>query len=223
MTKSMNAAVDLEGGYRRWLRWYPASFRREYGPEILGVLMAGAREGQRRPGPMECLDLVSGGVCVRLRPRVPRSARSAFAAIQLAYLGAAVELAAAITLVATVRDVRSAVFSRNPGYTEGQWHAAVAGHIVPNAVAAGLAVVFWLWMARLIGRGSRWALPVFAAFFALNIYGLVTGLLRDSAVYARPDLAAGIVVCLVEFAAVVCIFRVRFDAPSAAGHDAPGR
>ena len=32
----MSDAVDLERGYRRWLRWYPRRFRREHEAEILG-------------------------------------------------------------------------------------------------------------------------------------------------------------------------------------------
>jgi len=52
--------AELERGYRRWLRWYPKSFRREHGAEILGVLMAGAREGQRQPELMECLESRTG-------------------------------------------------------------------------------------------------------------------------------------------------------------------
>ena len=65
-------AANLERGYRRWLRWYPASFRREYEAEMLGVLMAGARAGQRQPTLMECLDLMCGALWMRLRPRVSR-------------------------------------------------------------------------------------------------------------------------------------------------------
>jgi hypothetical protein len=60
----MTEIADLERGYRRWLRWYPASFRREYEAEMLGVLMAHARAGQQRPEPMECLD-VGGKRAVR--------------------------------------------------------------------------------------------------------------------------------------------------------------
>jgi hypothetical protein len=86
----MTEIADLERGYRRWLRWYPASFRREYEAEMLGVLMAHARAGQQRPEPMECLDVVVSAPCVRLSPRVPRSDRCAFAAVRLMYLGAVV-------------------------------------------------------------------------------------------------------------------------------------
>jgi hypothetical protein len=67
---------DLERGYRRLLGWYPRSFRDEQEEEMLAVLMAGARLGQRRPGLLDTADLVTGAVTVRLlralRPRPQR-------------------------------------------------------------------------------------------------------------------------------------------------------
>jgi hypothetical protein len=195
--------------YRRWLRWYPKSFRREHEAEILAVLLAGARAGQRQPEPMECLDLLRSALWMRLRPRVPRSNRPVFAAIKLMYLGAVVELAAGITILVTIGDVRSNVATRHPGLTEGEWHAIVAGQLAPVAVAAGVAVGFWLWMAWAVGRGHRWARTAFAGFFALNTVGLLHGLAQGSAVYARPDLAVGSVLWLVELAAVARIFQLR--------------
>ena len=205
----MSGSADLERGYRRWLRWYPRSFRREHEAEILAVLLAGAREGQRRPEPTECLDLLRSALWMRLRPSMPRSNRAVFAAIKLMYLGAVTELAALITILATIGDVRSNVLSADPGLTEGEWHAVVAGQLGPTAIAAGLAVGFWLWMAWAIGRGHRWARTAFACFFALNVFGLLSGLIHGSAVYARPDLAIGIVLCLVELAAVARVLRLK--------------
>jgi hypothetical protein len=213
---------DLERGYRRWLRWYPKSFRREHEAEILGVLLAGARTGQRQPAPMECLDLLRSGLRMRLRPSVPRSNRAALAAVKLMYVGATVELAAAITILVTIGDVRSNVVQRNPDLTGGEWHAIVAGQLEPKAVAAAIAVGFWLWMAWAIGRGHRWARIVFALFFGLNAFGLLHGVIQGSAVYARPDLAIGIVLCLVELAAVAVIFHVKLaGSPSGATRIAP--
>jgi hypothetical protein len=219
----MTDTADLERGYRRWLRWYPRSFRREHEAEILGVLMAGARAGQRQPAPIECLDLLRSALWMRLRPNVPRSNRPAFNAVKLMYVGAVVELAAAIVILATIGDVRSNVVKRNPDLTEAQWHAIVAGQLEPTAVAAGIAVGFWLWMAWAIGRGHRWAWIVFALFFGLNTYGLLDGLAGGSAVYARPDLAIGSVLWLVELAAVVLIFRVKIaGSRSGASRITPG-
>jgi hypothetical protein len=201
--------ADLERGYRRWLRWYPKSFRREHEAEILGVLLAGARAGQRQPEPMECLDLVRSALWMRLRPSVPRSNRPVFAAIRLMYLGAVIELATLVTMLTTIGDVRSNVVSRNPGLTQVEWHAIVAGQLEPTAVAAGLAVGFWLWMAWAIGRGHRWVRVAFVFFFALNVFGLLNGLSHGSAVYARPDLAIAIVLCLVELAAAVRVLLLK--------------
>jgi hypothetical protein len=206
----MTDTAGLERGYRRWLRWYPKSFRREHEAEILAVLLAGARAGQRRPDPTERLDLLRSALRLRLRPRVPRSNRAACTAVKLMYVGAVVELAAAITILATIGDVKANVVQRNPDLTGGEWHAIVAGQLVPTAVAAGIAVGFWLWMAWAIGHGHRWARIAFALFFGLNTYDLLDGLAHESAVYARADLAIGIVLWLVQLAAVVLVFHKQF-------------
>jgi hypothetical protein len=206
----MSDTADLEQGYRRWLRWYPKTFRREHETEILAVLVAGARDGQRQPELIECLDLMRSALWMRLRPSVPRSDRSVFNAIKLMYLGAVVELATAVTIVATIGDIRSNVVARNPGYTAAQWHAEVAGKLDPLVVAAGVAVGFWLLMAWANGRGHRWARIAFAMFFGLNTLSLLSGLAGGSAVYARPDLAIGIVLWLVELAVVALVLHKEF-------------
>ncbi|HEV7941960.1 MAG TPA: hypothetical protein VGP17_04070 [Solirubrobacteraceae bacterium] len=54
----MTDATELERRYRRLLKCFPARYRREHEQEILSVLMAGAAEGQRRPGLAESADLV---------------------------------------------------------------------------------------------------------------------------------------------------------------------
>lgn len=57
----------LERRYRRLLALYPAEHRRAYQDEMLGVLLAGARPGQRLPGLRDTLDLLRAAVTVRLR------------------------------------------------------------------------------------------------------------------------------------------------------------
>ncbi len=48
----------LERRYRRLLAWYPADYRRIYGEEMLGVLMAAAAaRGGGRPGLADTLNL----------------------------------------------------------------------------------------------------------------------------------------------------------------------
>ena len=63
----MTGSSGLEQEYRRLLAWYPRAFRRDHADEILGVLMAGAGEGQRRPRLAEAADLLRSGLKMRLR------------------------------------------------------------------------------------------------------------------------------------------------------------
>jgi hypothetical protein len=60
-------APALERRYRRLLACYPAEHRRNYGEEMIGVLLASAASSQRRPGVADTLDLIGGGARVRLR------------------------------------------------------------------------------------------------------------------------------------------------------------
>jgi hypothetical protein len=211
----MTDAAALERRYRRWLRWYPQSFRREHEEEILGVLLAGARDGQRQPELWECLDLLRSALWMRLRPSVPRSDRSVFTAVKLLYVGAVVELAAAITMAATIGEVAANVATRNPGLTEHQWHTLVAGQLEPKVVVAGLAVGFWLWMAWAIGRRHRWVRIAFTLFVGLNTWSLLDGLAQGSAVFARADLVIGMVLWLLELAVLALLFHLKMAvAPS---------
>ena len=98
----MTDQEHLERAYRRLLAWYPREFRRENGQEILAVLMAGAPDGKRRPGLAESADLIRSGLWMRLRPSVPRSARTVRAAVKLMYAGAAVSTVNLIILLALI-------------------------------------------------------------------------------------------------------------------------
>lgn len=70
----MSGAGRLERGYRRQLALYPAEHRRTHEEEMLGVLMTGARTGQRLPGLAESADLIWGAMLIRFRPRRDGSA-----------------------------------------------------------------------------------------------------------------------------------------------------
>ncbi|MBQ0989505.1 hypothetical protein KBX08_05290 [Micromonospora sp. H61] len=58
---------DLERRYRRLLAAYPWEHRRVYEDEMLAVLLAGARPGQRRPAAADVRNLVGAGLRARLR------------------------------------------------------------------------------------------------------------------------------------------------------------
>ena len=67
----MTGSTTLERRYRRLLALYPSSFRREREEEMLSVLMAGSREGQRWPRPEEVVNLLSHATASRLREGRP--------------------------------------------------------------------------------------------------------------------------------------------------------
>ncbi|GAA1862178.1 hypothetical protein [Asanoa iriomotensis] len=56
---------ELERRYRRLLVFYPWSHRRVYEEEMVAVLVAGARPGQRRPTPGETVNLIASGLRTR--------------------------------------------------------------------------------------------------------------------------------------------------------------
>lgn len=85
---------DLESRYRRLLTWYPWSHRRVYEEEMLAVLVAGARPGQRRPTVGETANLVAAGLLARVR-----ASATGFASPAWADAAAVVGLLAALVLL----------------------------------------------------------------------------------------------------------------------------
>jgi hypothetical protein len=65
----MTGTQALERGYRRLLAWYPAWHRQVHGEEMIGVLLATAAGGKRRPSLAETLNILWAGLVIRLRPR----------------------------------------------------------------------------------------------------------------------------------------------------------
>jgi hypothetical protein len=165
----MTDQAGLERSYRRLLAFYPRAFRRENGPEILAVLMAGAPDGRRRPGLAAAADLISSGLRLRLRPSVPGSVRPVRAAARLMYAGAAVTaVSLVISIVSLAVTGRSAVNLRVAGHTQPRSLAVTAG------VAIGLGMIaVWLWMARENSLGRRWARVLSLALFVLATPNLV--------------------------------------------------
>jgi hypothetical protein len=63
-------AAVLERRYRRLLGCYPPAHRDEHREEMLGVLLAAARPGQRAPGLRQAVNLAGCGLVIRVR-RIP--------------------------------------------------------------------------------------------------------------------------------------------------------
>jgi hypothetical protein len=170
----MTDQEHLERAYRRLLAWYPREFRREHGPEMLAVLLAGARDGQRRPGPAESADLIRSGLWMRLRPSVPRSARTVRAAVRLMYAGAALSAVEQIIgLALIIVDIKVAARGRFLG------HSVTAAQMRPLIITVWIifslvVVALWLWMARANGRGRNWARILSTVLFGLGTLQLIS-------------------------------------------------
>jgi hypothetical protein len=158
---------NLERAYRRLLAAYPRQFRRENEQEILAVLLADAPPGQRRPGLAESADLIRGGLWMRLRPSVPRSARTVRAAVKLMYAGALVSTVNLIILMAIIGDIKRYHAVLGHPLTTAQVSDVNTGFVTLWIVWCLVPIALWLWMAQACGRGRNWARIVSTVLFGV--------------------------------------------------------
>jgi hypothetical protein len=200
----MTAAGGLEAGYRWLLRWYPPSYRGRHGDEILGVLMAAARPGQRRPGARESLDLLWSALRIRTR-MILRGADSqpwadalALAAVLLPLLMLLLKLTEFLCAGArygfgSPADILIGAYGQPGAYAQSfqlnSYSVALSGNVT-DALTKGPLPVFLL--AVLVCLGWRRAGAVLAAFVPLaflgisltNGYTLLAGPRGDVTLYA---------------------------------------
>jgi len=183
--------TTLESRYRRLLALLPWEYRRRYEEEMLGVLLDGAAEGQRRPRAAETADLVATAVRLRLRGTGRRLDDREWAAA-----AAAVGALTAIAMVAI--GVRRIGMVLGVAYTYGQVDPTVGrGDVVRLTVWALVAT------AALIGwRRAAAVLALGGAAIEVVIFGYVYG--GDSLRAAQPAVvalvaAAGLTAAVLRF------------------------
>ena len=206
----MTDISPLERGYRRVLACYPKAFRRESEDEIVAVLLATAHQGQRRVGLAEAADLLMGALRMHLgMSRAPRPVRNA---VRLMYAGAALTVADAVIILATLGGVRSAAVH---DLAAMQWPTVMLTQVGAWLAIAPIGAGLWLWQAWANGRGYRWARPAFAAFYSLLttvlFFGLGQGTGEDALPHTWPDLIAATVLWLVASAAALLIISDTAD------------
>lgn len=188
----------LESRYRRWLVWYPKAYRRDHDAELLAVLVAVSRDGQRHPSPGELIALVRGGLAMRLLPDLPRSARLLRTAIGLLCLAAALEFATWLAVI-TTRDAVAA----NLGVR--------TVHLTLDLVAAPVVAIALLLLAWAIGHGRRWGLGGLVTLVLLTTIGFLTALSQGAASYAPVDLIVDGLAWLTTLAATVLVLRTAAE------------
>jgi hypothetical protein len=205
----VNSLPALEQRYRKLLKWYPQTFQRERGEEMLAVLLDGIEMDRDRPGFMDTANLIFHGVLLRLRPSVPRSVPTMFYAIRLMYVGALLEAATMITVWATFGSLKANILKQHPHVTAAQWHLLITARIIPLEVSLLVGVCVWLWMAWANGRKHSWARILFVVQFGLSTLSLLNGLKQGSAKYARLDLLSGVLVWLLSVAIMLLLFNKK--------------
>ncbi len=199
----MSVQAQLERRYRWLLAWYPRAFREEHEEEILVVLMASARNGQRRPGAADSVNLIANALLMRLRPRAPRSVPTVFWAVRLMAFGAVLELVALATVVATEGDLAVAITRHFPAITAAHAHSLAQRPVPAIAIGAPIAAVVWLFLAWANGRGHGWARSLLGVLFGLTSVSLLASIGQHAAMLAPADLVAGAALWLVALLALV--------------------
>jgi hypothetical protein len=202
----MSSMSELERGYRRLVAFYPRSFRRENGEEIIAVLLATAADGQRRPGPAESADLLKGAF--RMRVGLSRAPYTVVTAVRLMVLGAVAELATLVTALATWGAIQSATLHHYPQYAALATHA-VNDNLVADMVVLPIATLAWLVVAWGVGKGSQWARLAAIILAMLSTMSLILKLTQDSVALAPAAMIVGGVAWALSIVAVAFLLHPR--------------
>ena len=179
----------LENRYRRLLRWYPVGHRRVHEEEMLGVLLATAGPQQTRPSVRDALDLVRGGVGIRIR-RTPPALAEAGWRDAAALLGV---IAPLILLTETVRYAIEASY-----LTPVAWRTAAYGSNWHQVFQPAPYRLLWGVVAVVALCGARRTAAVAAFVAAAADLG---GLLSLHTGYAGGVAAAPVILGLLTAAA----------------------
>jgi hypothetical protein len=180
----VTAAGGLERSYRRLLRSYPAPYRSRHEEEILGVLMAAAQPGQRRPGVGESADLLWSALKIRIRMATRRADSQPWAAA-LALTGVLLPLLMVLLKLAfflelgvrygfgTPADILVGAYGQPGAYAQSfqlnPYSIALTGNVT-DALTAGPVPAFVL--AALVCLGWRRVAAGFAAVVPLAFLGI---------------------------------------------------
>jgi hypothetical protein len=177
----VTAAGPLEGRYRRLLALYPAEHRRKHQDEMLGVLMTGARAGQRRPGLRDTADLIWGALLIRLRPARRGTAwplwRDALAVVSvlLPLSVLAYTTLLRVSLLATARagsPIFDAGARADAGFLGGWLLVTILALLRLRRTAALAAAALLIWLAYSSSQDPNWSYVDAPSMLALGALGL---------------------------------------------------
>ena len=208
ISEAASAAASLERSYRRLVAFYPRSFQRENTEEIIAVLLATARENQRRPSLAETADLLRGAL--RMRLGLSRCPRTVLNAVRLMYLGAVAEIAVLVSVLVTARRISSAASLPMTHQLLARVTTTVDAELTADVVIALLAIFGWLFLAWANGKGSPYARVGAIIACAFYTAALTEGLLNGGATYALAATIASSAAMVIGIAAVVLLVMKQF-------------
>jgi hypothetical protein len=197
-----SGSAELERWYRRLVACYPRSFRSQNMEEIIAVLLATARDDQRRPSIPEAADLLRGAV--RMRMGISRSPWTVRTAVRLMWLGAVAELAVLITVLLSADSIRAAVVHRYPTHVAIAV-AAVNTHLLIDTLVVPCVVAGWLWVAWGTGKGYEWSRIAAVLAFVFYTIASIFSLSHGGATYAPVAVAVSAVPWAIGLAASVLL------------------
>jgi hypothetical protein len=165
----------LERRYQRLLRSYPPSHRAAHREEMLGVLLATARPGQRMPGASQTVNLVTCGLAIRARRALTAGLwRDALAVVSL--IGPVVMLVlAALNVAETVREEVRFDHIFPPGLPF--WRL----DLVPDLGGPVVVMIGWLAVVYLALTGRRQAAAAVASVpLALALVDLLVTVMHQT-------------------------------------------
>jgi hypothetical protein len=191
---------DLERRYRWLLAWYPAAFRRDQEEEILAVLLAGARPGQRWPRLSESIDLIRSAIAMRIRLPGwrPRGREWADGLAVFTVTGPAILLLATVLEVAIPYRLPSSrrssalarFFGRHPEigglHLLSYWPFVIALVCQAVIVALVLAGQRWPALAAIAGTAGCWIANFYQVSELLQVLSASVFLLAGAALIASP-------------------------------------
>ncbi|MEV8516109.1 hypothetical protein [Dactylosporangium sp. NPDC051484] len=192
--------AQLSARYTKLLRWYPAGYRAERGPEIVGTYLELAAAGQRWPRPGDVVDLLTGGLRQHLRARNAGSLTDALP------ITGTLAVTAATVLAALWTTFMFGVSDRYGPNAFANWNPD-AGPV--NILNAGTWLIWLLVPLAALAGYARWALGVAIA--------LTTALLLPSALVPATEVTSDLVSPMFVLLPQIALGLVALAAPARRG------
>jgi hypothetical protein len=201
-------AAALERRYRRLLRCYPPGHRQVHREEMLGVLLATARPGQRAPGARQTVNLVACGLAIRARRALAGEPWQDALAVVSLIAPVLMLIIAALAFAVAVRQVVAVDLAyplAGPFWQLG---------LVPRLGAPAAVVTGWRAAVLLGLTGRRRAAAAIASIaLALGLFDLLAVLIQQSRAWSGglpmvlitagqgPVIIASLAACSLAFSA----------------------